>query len=173
MALLVTDMPPLVPLVFVLAVEPTALEVVPLDSDVFEVGPSVDLGSSPSSELHPQWQPAKVIRATRRAVRRDFVVESKVISIMIAHQRAIDRDPSQRNHFSSADWIFLRNRTSHHGAPGFRRCCRNIVLTVEREPKRRATQRGTNQRATTVGGRPVGAGVRTCQEPQARKPMRA
>jgi len=69
-ALLVTDIPPRVPLVFeALALEPTVLDPVPLVSDVFEVTSGADGGPSPPSELQPTFQPTRVKSAaptTRR-----------------------------------------------------------------------------------------------------------
>lgn len=69
-ALLVTDVPPRVPLVFeALALEPTVLDPVPLVSDVFAVTSAADGGPSPSSELQPTFQPTSAkspARTTRQ-----------------------------------------------------------------------------------------------------------
>lgn len=69
-ALLLTGVPPLVALVFeALALEPTVLDPVPLDSDVFEVAPAADVVPSFASELQPELQPTRA-RSAARAARR-------------------------------------------------------------------------------------------------------
>ena len=72
-ALLVTGVPPLVPLVLeVLALVPTVLELVLLVSAVFDVGSPAEVGPPLSSELQPTFQPTRAKSAAGTTRRGDW-----------------------------------------------------------------------------------------------------
>lgn len=162
-ALLVTGVPPLVPLVLeVLALVPLVLELVLLVSAAFEVGPPADVGPPLSSELQPTFQPTRAKTAagtTRRGawarchgltrfVLRDFVPESTAISfIIIGICVPLTGIPPRGSVSPPSPGSFCGRRTSpsSRGRPLW--CCHNIVLTLKEHADKAATHRDRRFRA--------------------------